>query len=239
MKTEFLLAVLLSGLLAFMPARVSAADKAEGASPQSVTLKKGVVLVMVDGQQTEATNEVTLRKDIVVNTNGLFKVAGGKERPLAEGQILGQDGTLTSPDGSIVPVDDHLTAKRGRVILVKDGEAKPLGSVMTLKNGTRVYPDGRMVTTRNLISRLLDGQIVKLNDSLVESTDTARLEKGRVVLFKDGGRLELKPGQVMVMSEGSHINGAGVVTKPDGTMVKLKEGELYKFAGAGDGLKVR
>ena len=142
-----------------------------------------------------------LPKSIVVATNGMFTMAGGKKRALAEGQVLNRDGRLTSPDGSVVPVAD---------------------------------PDGRIVSPRNRTRRLLDGQILRLSESGVESTDTARIEKRKVVLFKDGGRLEFRAGQVMAMSDGSRIDASGTIAKRDGSRIALEEDELHKFSGAGD-----
>ena len=224
--------------LSLLPA-ASAADQTSKANKsdkevQSVFVQKGVLQAVVDGKPVEATNEITFPKDIVILTNGTFTVAGGKERLLQEGQVLTPDGMLTSPNGSIVPVEDHLTAQAGRVLLVKDGESQPLSAVFTLKNGTRVSPDGKMVTARNAFKRLLDGQVIRLSEPTVEATDTAQLDKGKVILYKDGGRMELRPGQVMAMSDGSRVNGNGLVMLVNGTTVSLKEGELYKFPGAGD-----
>ncbi len=230
--------ILLALMLEMMAVTVSplfAAEKPASEEVESVTFRQGVLLAVVAGKSVEVTNEVSLPKEIVVGTNGVFQVAGGKERTLVEGQILSRDGRLTSPDGSVVPVEDHVTSKGGRILIFQDGEARPLTSVTQCSDGTRIYPDGRMVTPRNVTRRLLDGQIVRLKESGVESTDTARLEKGQVVLFKDGGRIDLKPGQIMSMSDGSRINSQGTIVKRDGSRTALKEGELYKFSGAGDG----
>jgi len=212
-----------------------AADAAIGDAVQKVTVERGVLIATIDGKPSEATNEITFPKDVVIGTNAIFKVAGGRERKLGEGQILSRDGMLTSPDGSIVPVEDHIVAKGGRVYLVKDGESQPLGDVFVLKNGTKVEPSGKMTTTRNLVKHLLDGQLIRLNDTTVEATDTALLEKGKVTLYKDGSRIELRPGQTMAMSDGSRVNAGGYVIRQDGSRVNLTEGELFKFAGAGDG----
>lgn len=237
MKTttiRMLLAVMLE-TMAVTASPLAAAEKPASEEVESVTFSQGVLTAVIDGKSVESTNEVNLPKQIVVGTNGVFQVAGGKERALAEGQVLSRDGRLTSPDGSVVPVEDHVTSKGGRILLIQDGEARPLASMMQFGDGTRIYPDGRMVTPLNVTRRLLDGQIVRLKESGIESTDTARLEKGQVVLFKDGGRIELKPGQIMSMSDGSRINAQGTVVKRDGSRTALKEGELYKFSGAGDG----
>lgn len=221
--------------LSLLPGAV-AADKSKktDADVQSAFIQKGVLLTIVDGKQVEATNTITFPKDILINTNGTFTVAGSKERLLEEGQVLTPDGMLTSPDGSIVPVEDHLTAQGGRILMVKDGQSQPLSGTFTLKNGTRVSPDGKMVTSRNVMKRLLDGQVIRLSETAIEATDTAQLDRGKVVLYKDGGRIELRPGQVMAMSDGSRVNGNGLVMLRNGATVTLKEGELYKFPGAGD-----
>ncbi len=236
MKTttiRILLAVMVEAMaITVLP--LSAAEKPATEEVESVTFSKGVLVAVIDGRSVESTNEVSLPKQIVVGTNGVFQVAGGKERTLMEGQVLSRDGRLTSPDGSVVPVEDHVTSKGGRVLLIQDGETRPLASMMQFSDGTRMYPDGRMVTPLNVTRRLLDGQIVRLKESGIESTDTARLDQGKVVLFKDGGRIELRPGQVMAMSDGSRINAQGTIVKRDGSRTALKEGELYKFSGAGD-----
>src|SRR5678816_3413917 len=86
---------------------LAAAEKTTNDNVQSVFIQKGAVLTIIDGKPVEATNEVKFPKDIVINTNGMFTVAGGKERSLGEGQVLTRDGMLTSPDGSVVPVEDH------------------------------------------------------------------------------------------------------------------------------------
>jgi hypothetical protein len=199
---------------------------------KSVTIERGALRASIDGSLVGVTNEIAFPKKIVISTNGTFALAGGKQRALGEGQVLDRDGNLTSPDGSIVPVEDHLQTIGGRVFVTRDGDTAPLTKDLLLSNGTRISPDGRMVTSRNLIKRLLDGQILKLSDNGVEATDTAQLENGKVVLFKDGGRIELRPGQVMAMSDGSRVDSSGVVTRPDGSRVSLSDGALYKFDGA-------
>ncbi|MBL9167563.1 MAG: hypothetical protein JNN07_07460 [Verrucomicrobiales bacterium] len=235
MKTTLsMLAGLTFGMVAPAVCSISAAEKPASGEVQSVSFTKGVLMAVIDGTSVAATNEVSLPRNIVVETTGTFTVAGGKKRALTEGQVLSRDGRLTSPDGSVVPVDDHVTSHGGKILLIQNGEPQLLTTMTQLADGTRVYPDGRMVSPRNATRRLLDGQIVRLNAGGVEATDTARIEKGKVVLFKDGGRIELRAGQVMAMSDGSRINGSGAIVKPDGSQLALKEGELHRFSGAGN-----
>ncbi len=203
----------------------------ERQSVTSVTFKEGKVLIPSGDKSVEATNEVVLPGEIVVNTNGVFTVKNGKERQLREGQTIGADGMLVSPDGSVVPVTDHLLMKAGRVYLVRDGESAPLPREFALPDATRVTPDGIIRERDGKYRRMLDGQLLKLDGLSLPTTDTASLRNGRVVLYKDGGRVELRPGQAIAMSDGTRVNGDGTVVRPNGTMARLREGEILKIPG--------
>lgn len=101
-----------------------------------MSFTKGALVAVIDGKSITLTNEVSLPKNIVVGTNGMFTVAGGKKRALTEGQVLNRDGRLTSPDGSVVPVEDHLTSQAGKIRLVLDGQPQPLTTMKQLSDGT-------------------------------------------------------------------------------------------------------
>jgi len=197
----------------------------------SVTFKQGKVLVPKDGKDVETTNEVEVASLAAVQTNGVFTVKKGKERQLTEGQAIGSDGMLTSPDGSVVPIVDHLAVKNGQVQLMKDGVGSVLTREFALPDGSRVAADGTVRTREGRLRRLLDGQTLKLDGTTLPVTDTASLQGGKVLLFKDGGRIELPRGQTMAMSDGSKVSGDGYVLKPDGTRAMLKEGEIFKMGG--------
>lgn len=198
---------------------------------ESVAFQKKAVFYPDQGKLVEATNSVSITGDILVRTNGIFTVKKGKERQLKEGQTIGSDGMLTSPDGSVVPVVDHLTVKGGRVQLVKDGDATPLGGEYALPDGSRVSPDGSVKGRDGRLRRLLDGQLMKLDGTALPTTDSVSLKDGKVILFKDGGRMELRRGQTMAMSDGSKVFGDGTVLQADGVKVTLKEGEIFKLPG--------
>lgn len=114
----------------------SAAEQPARGEIQSVSFTKGALVAVIDGKSITLTNEVSLPKNIVVGTNGMFTVAGGKKRALTEGQVLNRDGRLTSPDGSVVPVEDHLTSQAGKIRLVLDGQPQPLTTMKQLSDGT-------------------------------------------------------------------------------------------------------
>src|SRR5262245_42890089 len=101
----------------------------------SVEFTKKKVMVKRESGVTVATNKVELPLAILVKTNGVFTVKNGKERRFREGQVLGADGMLTSPDGTVVPVIDHLVLKQGRLMQVKDGESLPVTGEVALGDG--------------------------------------------------------------------------------------------------------
>jgi hypothetical protein len=183
------------------------------------------------GKSVAATKDVVFPGDIVVKTNGAFKVSGGKVRQMREGQTIDAQGMLSSPDGSVVPVFDHITLRSGRVQIVKDGEGKPLTGEYALPNGTKVLADGSIRGPGGAMRRLLDGQLLRMDGSAVGVTDTISLTGGKVVLFKDGGRVEVRRGQVISMSDGTRVSGDGSVVRPDGSRVTLKEGDTIKIPG--------
>jgi len=212
------------GLLSAAPAQVVK-------SVSSATFKESRVLVPEGGKTVETTNDVSLPGEILVRTNGVFTVKKGKERQLREGQIITSDGLLNSPDGSVEPVVDHLVLKGGKVQLIKDGDANPLGAEYVLPDAARVSPDGTIKARDGRLRRMLDGQIIKLDGVAIPATDTVSLQDGKVVLFKDGDRVELRRGQIMAMSDGSRVNGDGYLVRSNGTRVNLKEGEIIKVPG--------
>jgi hypothetical protein len=197
----------------------------------NVTFQKGKVLYPDQGNMVEATNDLSVATDVLVHTNGVFTVKKGKDRQLQEGQTIDASGMLTSPDGSVVPVVDHLIVKGGRVLLVRDGKGAPLSGEFALPDGSRVTPSGSIKGSDGRLRRMLDGQLLKPDGSSVPVTDTVSLKDGKVVLYKDGGHVELRRGQIMAMSDGTRVNGDGTVMRPDGTKTVLKEGELIKLPG--------
>jgi hypothetical protein len=198
----------------------------------SVLFKQGKVYVPKDGSPVEITNDVLVAKLAVVRTNGVFTVGKGKERLLKEGESIGPDGNLNSPDGTVAPIVDHLFVKNGRVVSVRDGVATPLVREVALPDGSKVTPGGDLRAVDGKIRRLLDGQLIKLDGTFLPVTDTVSLQGGKVILYKDGGRIEMRRGQFMAMNDNSRVSGDGYIIKADGTRVNLKEGEILKLEGA-------
>lgn len=227
MKTNILNIGLLTAWIFAGTISLVAEDKAPA---ERVTFKGGKVLVPQDGKLAEAIADTTLANEVVVKTNGVFNVGKGKARQMREGQVIDAQGMLSSPDGTVVPVFDHITLRKGRVEIVTDGDAKTLSREYALPNGAKVLPDGTL-RQGGTLKRLLDGQLLKLDGSAVATTDTVSLLNGKVTLYKDGGKTELRRGQTMAMSDGTRVSGDGTVIRPNGTRSVLKEGETLKLPG--------
>jgi len=193
--------------------------------------KAGKVLYVQGGRTSEATNDFAVGKNISVFTNGTFVVLNGRARPFREGDALSADGTLIGADGSIVPVADHIIMKNGKPTLVLNGESTVLTKLYHLADGTSILPDATVIAPGGLRSRLLDGELRRLDGTSLAVKDSISLQGGKVVLQKDGSPMTVQPGQSVMMSDGTKVFGNGTVLKADGTRLTLKEGEILPVEG--------
>lgn len=197
----------------------------------AVTRKGEQMFIVQDGALAPMTAEVSLPQAIQVFTNGTFTVEGGAPRPLKDGERLGADGLLLSPDGRLEPVFDHLTLRQGKVRLVRDGQARPLTQTFRFPDGSRLEPDGTLREAGGRLRRLLDGQLLRLNGAPIPVKDTISLQQGRVVVQKDGALLSVAKGRSLMMNDGTKVFGDGTVQRPDGTKYRLVEGQIVTVDG--------
>lgn len=223
---------MLAGIAAFSLLLASVEVEAQDESPiEAVQMKGGKMLVVRQGKSLALDKDVTLPGDIKVATNGTFTVQGGKERKFQEGELLRADGTILKPDGSIMPVVDHVTMKNGRILMVKDGESAVANQEITLGDGSRITPDAMLATRDGRRTRILDGQIFRLDGSALPAKDTITLKDGKVVVHKDGSLLQVQPRQSIMMSDGTKVFGDGSVITKDGKKMTLTEGQIVVLEG--------
>jgi hypothetical protein len=203
-----------------------------GDGADAVTVKDKQAYAMQGDRQEALTAELNFPDEVVVNTNGSFKVGKGKERELQAGQVLRRDGWLVNQDGSAEPVVDHLAMKEGKAYVVRDGQATPLKATMVFPNGMSVAPDGYGSGFPGGRNRLLDGQLFRLNGASIPGKDTVAMKNGRVVVKKDGTQIPLAPPSVMGMNDGTRVGGNGVIQKQDGSTIQLREGQTVLIDGA-------
>jgi len=200
-------------------------------SVDSVTVKDKKIYAVRGDQQEVLTDNLKFPLNVEITTNGTFKVGDGKERKLAEGQVILRDGWLVSPDGSVQPVIDHVVMKAGRVLLVRDGQAAPLTQSLSFPNNTGIDPDGYYVYPGGRRARLNDGEWFRLDGTAIPTKDTATLLNGQVTLQKDGSLISLKPVQIMGMNDGTRVHGDGTIQKFNGETFKLREGQTILIDG--------
>ena len=201
-------------------------------SVDGVTVKDGQVYCLRGDQLELLTENIEFPFNVKVSTNGTFEVGGGRERQLREGQVIRRDGWLLDPSGSMQPVFDHVAMHAGQVVVVRDGQATPLTDTMVFPNDMNLAPDGSCRYQDGSRTRLMDGQLFRLDGTPIPSKDTITLKNGQVVVQRGGTLITLKPIQIMGMNDGTHVRGDGFILKPDGTTMQLREGQTILVDGA-------
>jgi len=229
LTTRVVCAPLYAGLLLalFAPSLRAQADS----SADAVTITNSNVYVLRGEQSEVLTENLKFPLDVEVTTNGTFTVANGQERKLGEGQVLRRDGWLLDADGSAWPVFDYVAMKEGKVVVVRDGQAETVTESMTLSNKLTISPDGSCVYPNGGRSRLVDGQLYRLDGSLIPAKDTITFKSGQVLVHKSGKLISLKPSQIMGMNDGTKVQWNGTLIKPDGTTMQLGEGQTVFVDG--------
>lgn len=224
---NFALWTVLGALLQPFPCRAAQ----DGPPVERVLLKSGAMTVVQGGASLPMTNEVSLSHGIKVLTNGVFRLSSGKERHLAEGEVLSADGMLTSPDGRLKPVFDHVAMLKGQPILTKDGEPTPLSKDTDLPDGRRVTADGYLMSASGARRKILDGETFDLTGKTVPTSDTITLKDGKVMVQKDGSLMEVPPGRTLMMNDGTKVFGEGKVVMKDGSTKQLVPEDVLKVEG--------
>ena len=199
---------------------------------EKVQFRDNKVFAWRNGAVIQTKTEVALPFEILVQTNGIFTVKGGKVRRLEEGDILGSDGMLLKPDGNIHAMMDHVTLNRGQVLQNADGEAATPRDSIQLGDGMTLRPDRKIITPQGKASWLLDGELFKPEGGTLPARDTITMQNGRVMVQKDGTMLALDPARSITMNDGTKVLGDGtVIGFLTGTQTKLAEGQVHIIEG--------
>jgi hypothetical protein len=221
--------IICAGLLTILgavPLQVRADNAADAATVES----NRVYSVQGDTRELLVEN-LKFPSEVEVDTNGNFQVAHGKKRALQAGQMLRRDGWLLNADGSIEPVFDHLAMQAGKVLLVRDGQTEALTEPMAFPNHLHVDPDGSCIYPDGSRTRLVDGQLFRLDGTPIIAKDTITFKNGHVVLQKQGSIIPLSPVQVMGMNDGTRVYGDGSIEQNGGARTKLRDGQTILVDG--------
>lgn len=203
-----------------------------GQGIEKVLNRDGKVQVLVGGTAQPIKAPVTFAGGIQINTNGIFKVGGGKERKLENGQAITPDGMLHLPNGTVMPVFDHYLIKGGRAFVVKDGGAPtPVTQNVALPDGSLLTTDASLRLAGGRIQRLIDGHTLRLDGHVIPTLDTVTLKNGKVVVEKDGAQIPVASS--ITMNDGTKVLANGTMVSFDGKKTtRLKEGETITLSGA-------
>lgn len=200
-------------------------------NPGAVLFKDGQVWALEGNSAVFLTNDVQLPNAIIVRTNGTFKVGAHSPRLFAEGQILGADGMLLSPDGAIEPVIDHIVLDAGKTVLSVNGGRAALNQDLLLGKDKRLTPDRALLGNDGSWMRVIDGQLFTPDGKTIPAVDSISLQAGKVVVQKEGTQLTVEPGRSIMMNEGTKVFGDGTVVSRDGQTTQLSEGQIITLEG--------
>src|SRR6185436_14897852 len=74
-----------------------------------------------------------------------------------------------------------------------------------------------------------DGMLIKPDGSIMPVMDSVSMNRGRVMVFKDGESTELRAS--MQLGDGTTILPEGKITTRDGSSRRLLDGELFQLEG--------
>jgi len=122
-----------------------------------VTLNRGKVILMKDGEPTEPSAAIELGNGTSVSPDGKVSQDNGSPR-----QLL--DGELFHSDGKTLPTRDTISLQNGKVVVQKDGSKLSVepGRSITMNDGTKVLGDGTVIQFNGEKSTISEGQILTL-----------------------------------------------------------------------------
>lgn len=199
---------------------------------KKVTFKDKTVLAWINDKFEEAEKPISLPHGILVRTNGVYTIKDRKEHKLQEGDIIDQEGMLSTKGGKVRSLIDHIIQERGNVKIIIDAEERPLIRPYKLPNGLTILPSGYIERPGKPKLRMFDGQIMRLDGKIQTARDSVTMNKGKVLVQKEGSQFEIRPGRLIVMNDGSRVYGNGRIQFGDGRVQQLKEGDVIYIEGA-------
>lgn len=119
-----------------------------------VTLNRGRVLVVKDGESAVLTGAIRLGDGSTVLADGTLVLPSGAPRKLLDGELRFAGGAL--------PARDTITMQGGKVKVQKDGAmltVEPGRSVM-MNDGTKVLSDGTVIKFNGEQTKVKEGQVL-------------------------------------------------------------------------------
>ncbi len=120
-----------------------------------VTLTRGRVILVQDGEAAPAREPVKISDGTLVYPDGKVTPATGSPRRMLDGEIF-------QLKGGALPARDTITLQDGKVKVQKDGSlltVKP-GRTIMMNDGTKVFSDGKIIKRDGATTQLAEGQVI-------------------------------------------------------------------------------
>ena len=120
-----------------------------------VTLTRGQVLLVQDGESAPAREPVKISDGTIVYPDGKVAPATGSPRRLLDGEIF-------QLQGGALPARDTITLQGGQVRVQKDGSLLTVatGRSIMMNDGTKVFGDGKFTRANGQQGQLAEGQVL-------------------------------------------------------------------------------
>jgi hypothetical protein len=120
-------------------------------------------------------------------------------------------------------------AMPGDTVLVAPKEIALPFDIVVRTNGTFTVGGGQPRQLQDGEILGADGMLIKPDGSIVPIIDHVTMNRGKVVMFKDGVATELH--QLLQLSDGTSIDPEGTITPRDGAPRRLLDGEIFQLTG--------
>ncbi len=139
---------------------------------------------------------------------------------------------IAAPPGGVEKVQfksQKVFATPGGKVLEAPNEIALPFDIVVRTNGTFTVKGGRarQLQEGEILGR--DGMLIKPDGSIIPVIDHVTMNRGKVVVFKDGAATELH--QLLQLSDGTSIDPEGKINPRDGAPRRLLDGELFRLNG--------
>ena len=133
-------------------------DGSVGPVADHAAMKKGVVVVVKDGQPAPLRAPMTLADGTKISPDGTVVAPSGGRTKLLDGQLLKLDGTS-------LKARDTVSLQGGKVVVQKDGSQLPVapGRSVMMSDGTKVSGDGVVIKRDGTKVKLTEGQTLTID----------------------------------------------------------------------------
>jgi len=141
-------------------------------------------------------------------------------------------GAIAAPANPIQKVqfqDKKVSVWPGGQVLEAPNQLKLPFDIVVQTNGTFTVKGGKVRTMQDGESLGGDGMLTKPDGSTAPVMDHVSLNRGRVVVVKDGDATELR--EMLQLGDGTTISPDGKITPRIGSARMLLDGELFRLEG--------